>query len=165
MVSSTIHLINLISFILNTFIQSSMHLLFVTHPNGIILISYSIELLGCSLPTANNLHTSAPYSCIANDIIYYTRHCCPHNSISSVMCSTSILFLVSTFRRQVLVGQAPCALYCVHSQHFHADMYFTVYSCMLMNANYDNSRHTIHVCHLYTADNCICQYSQKVWFI
>ena len=75
------------------------------------------------------------------EMIYYARHCCPHNSISSVKCDTSFIFPVSTFRRQVLVGQAPCALHCVYSQHFHMDMYFTQYSCMLMNTKYGNSTH------------------------
>ena len=48
---------NLLSFIFNTFIQNSTHLLFASHTNGIILISYIllIALLWCSLPTPKKI--------------------------------------------------------------------------------------------------------------
>ena len=51
MTSSTTHLINLLSFIFNTFYPELTAFPFATHSNSIILISYSIPILGCSLPT------------------------------------------------------------------------------------------------------------------
>ena len=80
MASSTTHLINLFSLIFTTFIQNSIHLLIASYTNSIILISYSVALLGCSLSTPQqdlvarsctwtsgsvclqHPHTSAPYS-------------------------------------------------------------------------------------------------------